>query len=555
MKKSPVLQIFLKSKKKLALYIVFNFFATATFVGLSYVMQLLVDVGANDFDFFWYMLAIAVGYIIILSVFAFVNYRLVYSFYLDYERDLRRELYNAIDALNYEEFHSVEVSAYISRILTDASKVSDQFYYQIMMLYDEAWTFIFSAILAFFINWIIALIMIGFGLIVFLLPIIFAKRLNKQNLQHSEAVEGYVNELQKALGAHDLYKAYGVSLKYQKQLDEVNNNRFYKTRAYWWTISDLNSWNILIIVSLQIISLALGVWFAHLDMISSGAVLAVVTVSSTMLNPLNVIASRITNIRASKGIVEILDAILLKKIPEILHPNLFFTDQIELRNVSYIKEEKMILADINLTIKKNKRYLFLGSSGSGKTTLMRVIAKMVTPTSGFISMDDIDYREVQWGQLSEHYAYVNQDFEYANSSIRDNIDIAGTNNETLFEAAISFSCLNREHFNRSFDLMPSDLVDKPLSGGEKQRINIARAIYRDVNPLLFDEVTASLDKKTESIILNNIVSLEAKTLIHIAHKVTRKFAQTFDYTVVLHEGKIIFNGKCDDSVCLDKFLI
>ena len=223
------------------------------------------------------------------------------------------------------------------------------------------------------------------------------------------------------------------------------------------------------------------------------------------------------------GFIKIWSEIILKE--EIIYHSekIDFKNLIELKDISfkYNDEDQNVIDNLNLKIPKNKIIGIYGKSGSGKTTLLDIISGLIIPNSGELI---VDYQKIDsqhmLRKLQNNLSYTSQRTTILNDSFIGNIcfgDEEQTINKSLYNHAIKFSKLEEleKELNKK-NFMLNDTI-KNLSGGQIQRIGIARAIYRDNEILIFDEATNSLDEKTAEEILNNILNIKNKTIIIVSH--------------------------------------
>lgn len=212
------------------------------------------------------------------------------------------------------------------------------------------------------------------------------------------------------------------------------------------------------------------------------------------------------------------------KVQKAKEPNVRFQKELEISHVSfqYPKTKNNVLEDVNLSIKKGESVAFIGPSGAGKTTISDIILGLLKPTSGKVTMDgtDIESLGTEWNHI---VGYVPQNPYIMDDTIRHNIAF-GENDIDEYMIWQSLKIAQLDSFVKE---LPNGLNTKVgergvrFSGGQRQRLAIARAIYRNPDILVLDEATAALDKETEAEVMGAIEALQGyKTLIIVAHRLT-----------------------------------
>ena len=219
-------------------------------------------------------------------------------------------------------------------------------------------------------------------------------------------------------------------------------------------------------------------------------------------------------------------------------------------NFSY-SEGKDILSDINLDIQKGKTVAIVGESGAGKSTLVDLIPRFYDVSSGSITVDGKDIRDIAIKDLRNLLGNVNQDPILFNDTIFNNIAFgvdSATEDQVIAAAKIAnahdFIMEKEEGYN-------TNIGDRgvKLSGGQRQRISIARAILKNPPVLILDEATASLDTESERAVQEALERLmSSRTTIAIAHRLST--IKNADEIVVMNEGRIVERGRHDELLAL-----
>ncbi|SHM73236.1 ATP-binding cassette, subfamily B [Flavobacterium saccharophilum] len=206
--------------------------------------------------------------------------------------------------------------------------------------------------------------------------------------------------------------------------------------------------------------------------------------------------------------------------------------------------------NINFDIKQGETVAFVGPSGSGKTTLVKLLVGLYTPAEGQVLYNDIDSTEIDLLDLRKQLGFVTQDAQLFSGTIRENLLFVKPNatDEEVYDALKRASC--EKLLRRAEDGLNTTIGEGGIkvSGGEKQRLSIARAILRNPNLLIFDEATSALDSITEEEINATIRNISDKNRITvlIAHRLST--VMHADKIFVLEQGKIIEQGKHEDLI-------
>jgi ATP-binding cassette subfamily B protein len=226
---------------------------------------------------------------------------------------------------------------------------------------------------------------------------------------------------------------------------------------------------------------------------------------------------------------------------------------IEIKDVSfrYIGSDSFVFENLNLTIPYQKTTAIVGASGSGKTTLLKLLMKFYEPNTGEIKLGNTNLKNISPRIWREHCGVVMQDGYIFNDTIAENIAVGEDFiDKSKLRKAVEIA--NIKDFIEELPLSYNTKIGNEgigISGGQKQRLFIARAVYKSPEFIFFDEATSSLDANNEKIIMENLEQFfKGKTAIVIAHRLsTVKHA---DKIIVLDKGKVVEEGNHNDLVAL-----
>ena len=224
-------------------------------------------------------------------------------------------------------------------------------------------------------------------------------------------------------------------------------------------------------------------------------------------------------------------------------------ESIHFKNISFSYKKEMILESLDLNLKIGKNYAFVGSSGCGKSTLLNLLCKLYEPNSGKILINDLDLEDIAFDSWIEQVTVINQKPLLFNDSIEDNIRYGSFESSTheVRKVAKQIQLLS-ELKKLKIELKESvSNQGNKLSGGQQQKVALARALLKKANILLLDEATSSIDAESESIIINRIIKEKKyKSVILVTHRLST--LRYVDEVVVFKQGKIVESGNLSELI-------
>lgn len=284
--------------------------------------------------------------------------------------------------------------------------------------------------------------------------------------------------------------------------------------------------------------------------------LTYILIFSQVIQPLKTLSAAGYNVRKGAASVERIESLLQEdvRVKEADHPVELqnFSDSIEFKNVSFSYGDKKILDNISLKIEKGKTVAIVGSSGSGKSTLVDLIPRFHDTVDGELLIDGINIKDYSLKSLRNQLGIVTQEPILFNDTIANNIKL-GAANASNAEVEKAARVANAHQFviqkDEGYDTNIGERGNK-LSGGEKQRVTIARAVLKNPPILILDEATSSLDTESEKLVQDAINNLMTnRTSIVIAHRLST--IRNADEIIVLQNGRIVERGNHADLLLLE----
>ena len=320
------------------------------------------------------------------------------------------------------------------------------------------------------------------------------------------------------------------------------------------TLTFLQS-SVLLILKESILFILL--WLIFRNLLTTGELISMQFISTRILFPLQDLGSIIMAYREAEASLQIFNELMQKK-PEYRPEDPVEIGDIEslrFEDVSfrYSKADHEALENLSFRVKQGETIAFAGPSGCGKSTLVKLLVGLYSPTNGTIYFDDIPAKDIRYNRMRRQLGFVTQETQLFSGTIRENLKFVKSEatDEEIREALRKASSLHLvENSPQGLDTLLGE-GGKMVSGGEKQRLAIARALVRNPGILIFDEATSALDSITEEEISGTLREISAgkkQIILMIAHRLST--IMHADRIYVLEKGKIIEEGTHD--TLLDK---
>lgn len=447
---------------------------------------------------------------------------------------------------DFEDQRSGETLGILQKVRIDTEKFVASF---VNVLFPVIIGILFVAVFAFRIHWSLPLIYFG-G--IFLLTIISnllskkIKTVQKVIVSETTALAGSTTE---SLRNIELVKSLGLT---RQEITRLNKNTFKILGLELKKVRRLRSISFVqgtFVNTLRQVILFMLMWMIFRNIMQPWELATMQIFSFFVFGPLQEIGNIILTYREAQASLENFEKLMSKK-PEAKPASpkhLGGIEKLEFRNVGFKHQtaNQNAINDIDFTVNIGETIAFVGPSGSGKTTLMKLLVGLYRPQSGNIFYNGLDENEIDFEDLRNQIGFVTQDTQLFSGTIKENLIFVNPNatDELLNDVLNKASCQNLlKRAEKGLETMIGEGGLK-LSGGEKQRLSIARALLRNPKLLIFDEATSSLDSLTEEEITHTIRDISAQKnqiSILIAHRLST--IMHADRIYVLEKGDVVETG-------------
>lgn len=476
-------------------------------------------------------------------------------------RDIRIQIYDKILSLPMSFFSKERKGDIITRMSGDVSEIENSIAQSLDMLIKNPILIIVYVGTLIAISWQMTIFTIVVGPLIIWIIGSIGRKLKARSLVAQSFWSETMSELEETLGGLRVIKAFlaekKMSDRFGRSSEQLRkaSNRVHLRQALAHPVSEFLGTALIVLV----------LWYGGKLILNNNATfdasafIYYLTILYSVINPIKDLSKAGYAIPKGMASVERIDKILLadNNITDARNPVEIteFNDQIRYSGVSFSYEEgREVLHDIDLTIPRGKTIALVGQSGSGKSTMVDLLPRFYDVSSGSITIDGIDIRNISLKSLRSLMGNVNQEAILFNDTFYNNITF-GVKNATREQVIAAARIANAHDFiMESENGYDTNIGDRGclLSGGQRQRISIARAILKNPPILILDEATSALDTESERLVQEALERLmKDRTTIAIAHRLST--IKNADEICVMHEGKIVERGTHEQLIALDGY--
>ena len=528
--------------------------AALSVICFDFMMGFIVDIFSNgETEKFVPIILASIFLIILLFVTECVDGYVMSSYIKNTVNYLRCDIFTKILNKDMKDFFLDNSGKYISILYNDIKIIEDSLLNNIFLVISSFISFIISLLFLFSISPSIVIFIVIFGILGFVIPNALSKKLIIEKNNYSHNLEEITSVTKDLFSGFEVIKGFNIGSKINTIFKNSSNTVESTKKKCSILESIIKGFSLSFSVTVYLGVLILGGYLMYKGEISVGTAIIIIQLSTHIVGPVKTSISLINQIKSVSLIADKIDEILYdscEDIEEISLPK--FENSIEVKNLdfSYTNDRKA-LNNINLTFEKNKKYAIVGESGCGKSTLIKLLMRYYKDYNGDILIDNKDIHKIFSNDLYKNMSMIQQNVFMFDDSIKENIKLfANCSDEEVLNIC------DRSGLSNLISRLPdgiNSLVGEngnKLSGGEKQRIAIARSLINNTKILILDESTSALDNETAYNLESSLLSINDLTLIVVTHKLIKNILLNYDEIIVMKDGMVIEKGSFDYLISL-----
>jgi len=518
---------------------------------ISWLLQKIIDLAAGIDKTPFYQLALVslvsfLVFIVFYFIFRYAHPKFLQTLSTSY-KDL---LFAKILRNNSRTVSEIGSGQVLSKLSNDLKSIEENYFDFYITLIDIGISFVGAIVLMLWYSPVLTMVAIALSILPLLASIPTSKEITKTEKNLSKKNAEFMEFMRDTLSGFSVIKSFQAESELESRFHEENvkieKAKFFRRFAE----ENINLLSTAASVVMRLGVFLFGAWLSLSNShVTPGIVLVFLQLLTFVITPIEKIPSLFANRKAARSLIAQTAELLYEKPDEQEKIEInSLKSAIEVQNLSFSYENNgKALQAVSLIFQAGKKYAIVGASGSGKSTLFKLLTKYSNEYNGKILFDGIDLRNITYSSLSQIISVVQQNVFVFHDSIYNNICLYKSIPEEKFDYVIQKSGLSSLIQQKGKDFSCGANGNK-LSGGEKQRISIARALLRNTSILLMDEASSALDEKTADEIMHSILDMPGTTSLVITHRLNSTLLKKYDGICVLHHGKIIEFGPFDELI-------
>lgn len=487
------------------------------------------------------------------SVFKWIYEVMSYKFVAKMSLDTKIYIFNNLIKQDIESFYNNDVGDKISILTNDINTIETEYFRTFLNLVKSGFLFLFAFGTIFYVSYQMTIALMILSIISFVFGNIPMKNLKTFKEKFSNSQSEYTARTSEYFNGYETIKVFGLEKFISKVFYNNSKNVYDKGLAYQKRYSLVTMISYFFGGFTFLGGFVCGGYLAYKGFITLGQMIVCVQLTNHIVNPLMFAIESYGKFKSVDKILNKIENTLISEENVETTEIKDFNNKISLKDVSFKYDDKKVLENISFDFEKGKKYALVGLSGSGKSTLMKLISKRIKADEGKICIDGTDLDEISRNSSINLISTINQNVFLFKGSIYDNITLFSKDYSEEQVKDVILKAELGKYLDRLYDKELISENANNLSGGEKQRISIARSLIKDTKIILADEILSSLDNEIAFSIEKGLLELENITLISVTHRLIKENLKQYDQILVLKDGKIEEKGNFEELMNFDSY--
>lgn len=535
---------YLLNNNKIKLFIIVAIAAALLGTGFSFVISNMLDLaqeGSNKkiIEFILFAVIYVLATVMFEWIFSFMKYVILKNIKLE----LKNDILNSIFKKNISEYEKNNTAFYLNEMTTKNDMITEMYFKNILSIPYYVFSFISAIIACVYLSWIMIAVMIGFGVLTVHITNKAGKRIEDTSKTFSDSLPLYTQKVKDYFEGIKVIKVFKVENLIENEHEKVNeiledarlqNIRSIMLANYSGEIIGLMS---------TVLVTGIATALAFNGYITIGSVLAFSQLMGKIISPMSVFVDMKAQLKMVKPIITEVEELLYYTVHDEEYISEEIDTSIKFENVSFCYSNGMenVIEGCSFEINNKSKVLITGKSGSGKSTIAALLLKFYDNYKGKILIGGKDIRNLSYEKLYSKIGYLSQTPFIFEDTIKNNVSLF---NSSITDEEI-VSILEQVGLKTFLNSLPNGIetslrdLGSNISGGEKQRICLARVLLLNKDILILDEFETGLDKETKDVIESIILSLNDKIIITISHDISDEHKRKYDIIYTVASGKVV----------------
>lgn len=528
-------------EKNLIVYLIISLIAAILIAGTAFIYLKITSYANNkNYDSLIRMALISIPYFLIEASFDYLPQRYISIITNNIKNNIREDILTKMQregSYNIGEAYKVK----LNEVMVNDLEMSAVYIRNLVSLVLYVSMFIISLLSAIYIQFYLTLIMLILSLLPLMAPFINKKILSNKKAREQEEKNNFLGIFNDYLGNILYLKLSNLDSYFKNKSIEASKNLNQASKNYEKSLRKTYAISYGMGNILYTGTWIIGGIFVYYNRIDLPDLIAMTSLMITIAGPIQTIADVYSELVSSKKIFDKLMIFLEKDNhkPKDTGEEISTIDNVVM-NKAFIKYgDSLVLEDLNFSFKKNYKYLIVGESGSGKSSILKLLLANFKYMGDFVRVNGKALEEIDIPSYYSNISYIPQDTTIFTASLIDNISLFSKDNDRKkAEEVLNLVGLSDFMSNRKNGL--DSIINKNnLSGGEKKRLDLARALYQDRDLIIIDEVDSGLDYENQNKISEIIKEIEGKILICVSHSTNSNFKSSFDKISSIENKKLV----------------